>query len=126
MGAHTAARQVTPHAAEIAAAQYLAAQGCRIVARNVACRGGEIDLIVLDRGTLAFVEVRQRSHAGYGGAAASITTAKQARIRRAARYWLAGPGRPHARRPCRFDAVLYEPRNPGAADWQTGIFGADR
>ena len=113
-----------PHAAESTAARHLQARGCRIIARNVACKGGEIDLIVLDRGTLAFVEVRQRSHAGFGGAAASITPAKRARLRRAARFWLAGPGRHHARRPCRFDAVVFEPRNPLAADWLTGVFDA--
>ena len=47
---------------------------------------GELD-IVARRGTLLIIaEVRLRSGGGFGGAGASITAAKRARIVRAARF----------------------------------------
>lgn len=92
-------------AAEARAAAYLAGQGLGLVARNWRCRGGEIDLILWDGPVLVFVEVRARRGAGFGGAAASITAAKQARLLRAAQLYLAGLERLPA---CRFDAVLIE------------------
>lgn len=91
-------------AAEELAARYLAARRLRIVARNFRVRGGEIDLICQEGATLVFVEVRLRSRADYGGAAASIDAAKQARLVLAARHWLARYGE----RPCRFDCMLLE------------------
>lgn len=89
--------------AERIAARHLENAGLCILECNYRCRFGEIDLIARDGDTLVFVEVRQRSHAGFGGAAASITVAKQRRLMAAARHYLAGL----ARTPdCRFDAVL--------------------
>src|ERR1044072_679376 len=72
-------------AAEELAAAFLQEHGLRIIARNYRCRLGEIDLVALERGTTVFVEVRQRSSSAFGGAAASITARKQARLIRAAR-----------------------------------------
>jgi putative endonuclease len=92
-------------AAESVAADWLQAQGLRIVARNVRYRGGEIDLICRDRGALVFVEVRQRSDGRFGGAAESITAAKIARIVLAARLYLAA-NPALASLPARFDCVL--------------------
>jgi putative endonuclease len=92
-------------AAEDRAAAFLQAKGLRLVERNWRCRGGEIDLVMRDGATLVFVEVRARGNARFGGAAASITGAKQARIIHAARSYLSGMGSPP---PCRFDAVLFE------------------
>ncbi len=92
-------------AAEDRAAAYLVSQGLRLVARNWRCRGGEIDLIMQDSGNLVFVDVRARKNAAFGGAAASITAAKQARLIHAARLYLAGQARLP---PCRFDAVLID------------------
>ena len=96
-------------AAEDAALAHLQAQGLRLVQRNFKTPGrggGEIDLIMRERdGTLVFVEVRQRASASQGGAAASITRAKQQRIVLAARYFLLRLG---AEPPCRFDVVLLQ------------------
>lgn len=104
-------------AAEDAAAAYLAGQGLRLVARNWRCKGGEIDLILRDGATLVFVEVRERNNARFGGAGASITATKQARLLHAARLYLAGlPSVP----PCRFDAVLIE---TGQLSWLRDAFG---
>ncbi|GIK24929.1 MAG: YraN family protein [Rhodocyclaceae bacterium] len=90
--------------AEAQAADYLVRHGLKILARNYRCRGGEIDLVCRDGATLVFVEVRLRTHRGYGGAAASITPMKQRRIVLAANHYLAGKPLPA----CRFDAVLLD------------------
>ncbi len=44
--------------AETAAVALLVSRGCRIVARNVSCRFGEIDIIAEKDGVLHFVEVK--------------------------------------------------------------------
>lgn len=92
-------------AAEAAAAQYLIKQGLRIVARNWRCRSGELDLIAREGETLVFVEVKQRASRGFGGAAASISAAKRAKLLAAAQTYLQTlPAIP----PCRFDAVCFD------------------
>ena len=126
MGAPAEAVQGSPGAqAEELAARLLARQGLRLLARNVRCRGGEVDLVALEGETIVFVEVRLRSHKDYGGAAASIGPAKRRRVILAARHWLAGAGRAWAGRPCRFDAVLYATLAPDGAHWLRGAFAAD-
>lgn len=107
-------------AAEERAARFLVAQGVRVVERNWRCRGGEIDLVCDDRGTLVFVEVRLRAHDRYGGSAESITRAKQRRIVMAARHYLAAGREP----PCRFDAVLLSGESD-AIEWIRNAFDAD-
>lgn len=91
------------HSGEEYAALFLQARGLHIVARNWRCRLGEIDLIARDGATLVFVEVRQRASRSYGGAAESITIAKQRKLSAAAALYLASLGREV---PCRFDALL--------------------
>ncbi len=75
-------------AAEETAGRYLEAQGLRIIQRNFCCKCGEIDLICVDDDVLVIVEVRSRRRLDFGGAAASVTRAKQRRILCAARYFL--------------------------------------
>ncbi len=111
--------------AEDRALAYLERQGLRLEARNYRVaggprkRGGEIDLILRDRdGTLVFVEVRARRDAGHGGAAGSITSAKQQRVLRAARHYLLNVS---VLPPCRFDVVAIEGE---ALAWLPGAFGA--
>ena len=94
-------------AAEDAALHYLQQHGLGLLARNYRTPGrggGEIDLVMQERdGTVVFVEVRQRQSADFGGAGASISSAKQRRIILAARHYLAAQTVLPA---CRFDAVL--------------------
>jgi len=104
--------------AEARAARHLERGGLRLVERNFRVRGGEIDLICRDGKTLVFVEVRQRSRADYGGAAASITASKRRRIVLAARHYLAG----QADCDCRFDCVLID---GGQLEWIKHAFAAD-
>jgi putative endonuclease len=62
--------------AESVAALFLEARGLTIVARNFRTRRGEIDIIARDGATLVFVEVRLRRSQSFGGAGASITSAR--------------------------------------------------
>jgi putative endonuclease len=87
------------------ARQYLESCGAKFIAANYRCKNGEIDLIVLDQDTLAFVEVRYRCKDIHGNGAESITSSKQRKIARTALYYL----REHKlldKIPCRFDAVI--------------------
>jgi putative endonuclease len=117
----SATQAVSGSAAEASAADYLAERGLRVIERNFRVRGGEVDLVCLDGATLVFVEVRLRRHADFGGAAASITAAKQAKIALAARHWLARHGQ-YADSPCRFDCVLLDGQN---MEWLRDAFSAD-
>lgn len=75
-------------AAEALAAEYLSARGLEVLARNVRCKGGELDLLCRDGEVLVVVEVRQRSRHDYGGALASVTWRKRRKIIRATRFLL--------------------------------------
>lgn len=112
------AKQISGDAGEALAADYLARQGLRVVERNFRVKGGEIDLICRDGATTVFVEVRRRASADFGGAAASITTAKQRRLILAARHWL----QRHGEVPCRFDAVVID---GDKLEWLRAAFTAD-
>ncbi|GAA5170762.1 YraN family protein [Viridibacterium curvum] len=110
--------------AERLAADFLQSQGVRIIARNVRCKGGEIDLIGEHAGTLVFFEVRLRSDPRFGGAAASITPTKQRRITLAARVWLQGDGRAYRQRQMRFDALLLDSLETANIEWLRDAFSA--
>ncbi|OYY94994.1 MAG: YraN family protein [Hydrogenophilales bacterium 28-61-23] len=103
-------------AEEQTAADFLIRQGLKLAARNYRCRGGEIDLIMHDGAVLVFVEVRARTSADFGGAAASITSAKQRRIALAASHYLV---KHNIDAPCRFDAVLIQ---AGKLQWLKAAF----
>ncbi|GAB7526934.1 YraN family protein [Paraburkholderia sp. 2C] len=106
---------------EAHALAYLQRQRLRFVARNVMCRGGEIDLVMRDAdGTLVFVEVRARARTGYGGASASVGRHKRERLVRAAQYYLAT--HPHEAAACRFDVIAFE---AGRLVWLRDAFRAD-
>ena len=67
-------------------------------------------------GTLVFVEVRRRSSTGHGGAAATVSGAKQQRIVRAAHHYLMRFATPPN---CRFDVVAI---NGEDLHWLKGAF----
>jgi putative endonuclease len=101
----TAPHLALGRAAEAAAARHLERLGYRLITTNFRARRGELDLVAQDGDVLAIVEVRYRASDRYGGAAASITHAKRARIIRAARVLLAAhPSL--ARLAARFDVVV--------------------
>jgi putative endonuclease len=97
---------------EALAQAHLARAGCVVLARQLRCPAGELDLVVRDGSILVFVEVRQRTSSRYGGASASVTPAKQRRVLRAARWFLAELVRRHfgGTTPCcRIDVLAFEP-----------------
>ncbi|WP_244814719.1 YraN family protein [Caballeronia sp. Lep1P3] len=106
---------------ETRALEYLQRQRMRLVARNVRCRGGEIDLVMLDdRGALVFVEVRARASRRFADAAASIGATKRARLVRAAQHYLATWR--GALPACRFDVIAFD---AGRIRWLPDAFRAD-
>ncbi|MCJ0825678.1 YraN family protein [Luteimonas sp. 50] len=115
---------------EAAARRYLVDAGLRELAANASYRGGELDLVMLDDhhrdGTVVvFVEVRYRSHAGYGGGAASVDWRKRRKLVHAARRFLA-LHRTLREAPCRFDVVEAD-GDPAAPrlSWLRDAFRAD-
>jgi len=112
------ARAAAGAQAEALAAEFLIARGLAIVARNFRTRHGEIDLIARDGEVLVFVEVRLRRSQYFGGAGASITRAKSARLTAAARGYLAMLG---SEPPCRFDAVLLDSLDAPRIAWERDI-----
>jgi len=63
-------------------------RGYRIVGTNVRAGRYEIDLIVRRGRELRFVEVKQRTGSGFGGALGAVDLEKRRRVRRAALIWL--------------------------------------
>lgn len=107
--------------AEHWAEKYLLSQGLKLIARNYRGRFGEIDLIMQDKETLVFVEVRQRSSNRFGGAAASINHQKQQKLIRTAQQYLARLGHTP---PCRFDAMLMTDAEGRDVVWVKNAFDA--
>jgi len=103
--------------AETRAEAFLKTQGLAPVARNWRCRFGEIDLIMRERDTLVFVEVRLRNHGGFGDGFDSVTLSKQRRLIMAARHYLATLGTVP---PCRFDVVALQ--HGTAPAWMRNAF----
>ncbi|HXZ97174.1 MAG TPA: YraN family protein [Burkholderiales bacterium] len=107
-------------AAERVAATFLQSHGLELLEANYRCRFGEIDLVLRDGDTLVFAEVRLRTSANFGGAAASITAKKREKLVKAARHYLAS-SRDTPR--CRFDAVLLSGMRERDIQWIKNAFG---
>lgn len=110
--------------AEQQALDHLQRAGLRLLERNFRCRMGEIDLIMADGAVLVFVEVRFRASDRYGTGFETVTRAKQRKLYRAARAYLARHKAGNAF--CRFDVVSVTKRNyqPDLL-WVKDAFGQD-
>ncbi|MDD5921431.1 MAG: YraN family protein [Oscillospiraceae bacterium] len=73
---------------ETFAAQILQEQGMKILSRNYYTPYGEIDLIVLDKGCIAFVEVKTRRTGSVTRPAEAVDRRKRERIIRSAVCYL--------------------------------------
>ncbi len=82
---------------------YLQKKGYKVVERNYRCSGGELDLIVLDRRVVVFVEVKTRTGDGFGTPLEAVEFRKQRRMIRAAQFFLAEKNL--HQRDARFDVV---------------------
>ena len=110
--------------AERHAERLLRRHGLRTLARNYARRTGEIDLVMLDGETVAFVEVRYRSARAWTSGLESVDTAKQRRIIRTAELYL-DEHPEHRYRVIRFDVVSASKGNYRlACEWTQDAFDA--
>ena len=122
-------RKTRGNLAESAARDALLRAGLREVASNANYRGGELDLVMLDRGRdgdmLVFVEVRYRRSTAFGGGAASVDVGKRRKLVHAAQSFL-GQHRQYSNLPCRFDVVEADgdPQAP-RINWLRDAFRAD-
>ncbi len=107
-------------AAEVIAADFLKKQGLKPVASQYRSRFGEIDLIMQDKETLVFIEVRLRKNKQFGGAEASIDGSKQRKIVMTAAHYL----QQHGDASCRFDAVLMDGMDIKNITWIKDAFQA--
>jgi putative endonuclease len=109
-------------AGEDLACDHLRRRGLKILARNYRCRGGEVDVVAEDRGTVVFVEVKERHGASHGSAVEAVTPAKRRKVVMAARAYAATHGLTDA--PSRFDVVAIDwgPEGPRVRH-DAGAFG---
>lgn len=97
------AAEKSGHRAETLAALYLQLKGYRILTRRFKTPVGELDLVAKRGGTVVFVEVKGRRTRD--SAAESIHGQNQARVVRAAQWWLQRHGQ-YIEHEVRFDVCL--------------------
>lgn len=85
---------------ESLAAEFLTKKGLTIVEKNYSSRFGEIDLIVLDKEILVFVEVKTKKGTDFGLPEEMVSKGKIQKVRNMATMYLNG-----ASIPCRIDVV---------------------
>ena len=107
--------------AEALAREYLERNGLRLVAQNWRCRLGELDLVMLDGDTIAFVEVRYRKHDAWGGALASVDRHKCNKLIATAMQFLQQQKR-WSKHPCRFDVIAIDHGSPASLNWIKNAF----
>ncbi|MBL0059412.1 MAG: YraN family protein [Elusimicrobia bacterium] len=100
---HLSPTQTQGQEAETLALHWLEPKGYRLLAANHRTPMGEVDLILEQKETIVFVEVRERKSTSFGTPAETVTRKKQARIAKAALMFLKAKGL--TRRPLRFDVV---------------------
>lgn len=110
-------RRHTGNAYEQMAANYLISQGLTLISSNYQCKLGEIDLIMQERDTLVFVEVRYRLRNDFVGPILSVNRQKQTRLLRTAHVYLKQHRLSHAV-PSRIDVVGITPRSNGGFQFQ--------
>lgn len=86
------AKDALGRAGEQAAADYLAASGFRVLARNWRCSQGELDIVAAEGDTLVVCEVKTRSGIRFGSPLEAVTRAKRRRLRFLAVRWLSAHG----------------------------------
>jgi putative endonuclease len=98
---------------ETLAVSHLRKCGVEVLARNVRCKSGELDIVARENNVLLIVEVRQRTKGNFGGALESVDWRKQRKIIRATCYFLQAHREWRGCR-LRFDVVAVE-GTPGGA-----------
>ena len=93
--------------AENYALKYLKNQGLKLITKNYLTKLGEIDIIMLDKKTLVFIEVRYRKNSLFGNALESIDFKKQQKIIKAAQLFL-DEFNQYDEFSCRFDVIAID------------------
>ena len=89
----SAARQAFGELGERIAERWLRRRGWRIVQRRFRSGHRDIDLVVERDGTVAFVEVKARKGAGFGGPVQAVNYRKRKQLERSAIVWIDRHGR---------------------------------
>ena len=109
------------------AKNYLVEHGLALLKQNYHCRFGEIDLIMLQKEALCFIEVKFRNSMAYGGAASSISNQKQKKIVKTALFFIT-QNKKFKQHSIRFDALLIQQQADNKSvdiDWIQNAFYAE-
>lgn len=116
--------QTSGKQAEDLACHYLNQQGLSLLERNYTTRFGEIDLVMRDRDTTVFVEVRYRKRSDVVDPLSSIDLRKQHKLIRTARAYLQQQ-RNLTDAPARFDVIaITERESQHQIQWIKNAFEA--
>src|SRR5687767_2268161 len=89
----SAARQAFGELGERIAERWLLRRGWRVVQRRFRSGHRDIDLVVEREGTVAFVEVKARKGAEFGGPVQAVNHRKRKQLERSAMVWIDRHGR---------------------------------
>lgn len=103
------------------ASAYLQKHNLKLVTTNYSCKMGEIDLIMMDKEILVFIEVRYRRDRNYGDAVGSINKSKQNKIKKTASYYLQ-QHKLYDKISCRFDVVAVSGQSSEDLYWIKDAF----
>src|SRR4051812_17596104 len=92
-GPMSVARQALGELGERIAERWLREKGWRVMQRRFRSGHRDIDLVVERDGVVAFVEVKARRGAGFGGPVEAVNWRKQRELGRSARVWVDRHGR---------------------------------
>ncbi len=107
---------------EAIALKHLKEHNLKLIAKNYLTKLGEIDLIMHKGNLLCFIEVRFRKSNEYGGAEASVTPSKQAKIKKTAEFFLMQNPK-YQSFTCRFDVIAISPaQDKPTLNWITSAF----
>jgi putative endonuclease len=106
-------RQTIGHWGEDVAVEYLSAKGYSILARNVHCAHGEIDIVARKDDLLVFVEVKTRTSHSFAFPEDAVTRRKQVFMLSAAEDYL--QKHPESGESWQFDVIAVEGAPGGKA-----------
>lgn len=112
-------------AGEIVAERYLYEHGCKVIETKFRCFCGEVDLIVRDKKTLVFVEVKARKSNYFGTPGQAVTLHKQRKIIQTAQCYMAMHHIDEEL--CRFDVleVYYKGDSGYKVNWLKNAFESE-
>ncbi len=98
-------RRATGSKYETLASQHLTRQGLMLIEQNFTTKFGEIDLVMRNKETIVFVEVKYRKEQQFGHAAEFVNYQKRKKLIRTATIWLNKNGFSPQSTCFRFDVV---------------------